>query len=108
MNNALQKIGNKNKAQTITDPAYLEAKDSMEAAFKDILILKPHATLFEWSSVSNIPLKSLENAIKNISKNAKRLQYPPSPEQISALTEACRIFLAAYKTCTRIRNRLNR
>jgi hypothetical protein len=37
MNNALQAIGNKNKAQTISDPAYLEARDSMEADFEDIL-----------------------------------------------------------------------
>jgi hypothetical protein len=78
----------------------------MEADIEVILILKPHATLFEWSSISSIRLKPLETAIQNISKNARRLQYPPSPEQISALTEACRIFLAAYKTCKSIKNRL--
>jgi hypothetical protein len=78
----------------------------MEAAFKAILILKPHATLFEWSSISHIPVKAIENAINNIPKNAQRLQYPPSPEQIFALTVACRSFQAAHKTWTSIRNRL--
>ena len=104
MNNALQLIGNKNKARTITDPAYLETDVLTTAVFKDIL--EPHATLFHWRSVSDIAIKSLKTTIKNISTNAKRLQYPPSPEQISVLTEVCRIFLTAYKNCISIKNRL--
>jgi hypothetical protein len=107
MNNALQKIGNNNKDRTVTDTDYLEAEKESDAAFHVILALKPHTTLFQWKSVSNIPMQSLKNAIQNISKHARRLQYPPSPDQISALTEACGVFLAAYKSKTSIRNRLN-
>jgi hypothetical protein len=106
MSNALQKIGNKNKARTVTDTDYREAEKESDAAFHVILALKPHTTLFEWKSVSNIPVQSLENAIQNISKNARRLPCPPSPDQISALTEACGIFLAAYKSKNSIKNRL--
>ena len=107
MSNALQRIGKRYKARTVTDTDYLEAEKESDAAFHVILALKPHTTLFEWKSVSNIPVQSLENAIQNISKNARRLPCPPSPDQISALTEACGIFLAAYKSKTSIRNRLN-
>jgi hypothetical protein len=55
MNNALQKIGNNNKDRTVTDTDYLEAEKESDAAFQAILALKPHATLFQWKSVSNIP-----------------------------------------------------
>jgi hypothetical protein len=91
----------------VTDTAYLEAEKESDAAFQAILALKPHTTVFQWKSVSNITMQSLENTIQNISKNARRLQHPPSPDQISALTEACGVFLAAYKKKTSIRSRLN-
>ena len=55
MNNSLQKIGNNNKDRTVTDTDYLEAEKESDAAFQAILALKPHATLFQWKSVSNIP-----------------------------------------------------
>ncbi len=55
MNNALQKIGNNNKDRTVTDTDYLETEKESDAAFQAILALKPHATLFQWKSVSNIP-----------------------------------------------------
>jgi|LauGreDrversion2_3_1035106.scaffolds.fasta_scaffold739756_1 hypothetical protein len=56
INNALQKIGHRNKARTITDTAYLEAMEDSDAAFKAILILESDATVFQWRSVSNIPM----------------------------------------------------
>ena len=50
-----QMIGNTSKARVVTDTAYLEADKESDAAFQAILALKPHATLFQWKSVSNIP-----------------------------------------------------
>jgi len=96
MNNA-QRIGNKNKAASITDPAYLSAKKSMEETFKAVLFLKPDATLFPWTSVSKIMAGPLEDAINNIKINAKRLPTPPSPETISTLIAASRSFQQARK-----------
>jgi hypothetical protein len=108
MNNlsTVQQIGNKNKPQTITDTSYLTATKDAAAAFQAILILEPDTTLFQWTSISNIPMGSLENAINRISNNALRLQNPPSPKYISVLTEACRKFLAAYKTKRSSKRRL--
>jgi hypothetical protein len=101
-------IGNTSKARVVTDTAYLEADQESDAAFQAILALQPHTTVFQWKSVSNIPIQSLENTIQNISTNARRLQHPPSPDQISALTEACGVFLAAYKRKNSMRSRLKR
>ena len=95
MNNALQKIGNKYKSRTITDPAYFSAKESMEEKFKAVLVLKPHASLFQWTNVSNIPTGLLDDTIKNMKKNAQQLQHPPSSDDISILTKACHCFKAA-------------
>jgi hypothetical protein len=95
MNNAVQAIGNKHEARTVTDPAFFSAKESMEEKFKAVLVLKPHASLFQWTSVSNIPAGLLDDAIKNMSKNAQQLQHPPSSDDISTLTKACRSFKAA-------------
>ena len=104
MNNALQKIGNKYKSRTITDPAYFSAKEAMEEKFKAVLVLKPHASLFQWTNVSNIPAGLLDDTIKNMKKNAQQLQNPPSSEDISTLTKACRSFKdaqAAYGSAKR-------
>jgi hypothetical protein len=89
MNNALQAIGNKHKARIVTDPAFFSARESMEENFKAVLVLKPHASLFQWTSVSNIPAGLLDDAIKNMSKNAQQLQHPPSSDDISTLTKGC-------------------
>jgi hypothetical protein len=110
MNNhsTLQRIGNKNKPRTITDTSYLTATKDAAAAFQAILILEPDATLFQWTSISNIPMGSLDNAINLMSNNALRLQYPPSPQYVSDLTEACRKFRAAYKTKQNMKTSLYR
>jgi len=110
MNNALQRIGNKNRAATITDPAYLSAKARMEEKFKAVLrvlVLKPDPSLFRWTSVSNIPAGLLEDAIKNISTNAQQLENPPSSEDICTLTQACRSFQVACQTYSTVRNKFN-
>ena len=96
MNNAFQSIGNKSKVATITDARYLSAKTKMEATFKDVLGLKPHASLFPWRGVSNIRVGLLDDAIQNISSNAQHLKNPPSLADISRLTQACRSFQLAY------------
>ena len=103
-NNTLQQIGNKNKDRTITDKSYIEATKDAASAFQAIRDLEPPVTVFQWRSISNIPMESLENAINRISINANRLASPPTPQYISALTEACRTFLAAYKTKARTKN----
>ena len=103
-NNTLQQIGNKNKARTITDKSYIEATKDAASAFQAIRDLEPPVTVFQWRSISNIPMESLENAINRISNNANRLASPPTPQYISALTEACRTFLASYKTKLRTKN----
>ena len=108
MNNAFQAIGNKNKAATITDPAYLSVKARMQANFKAVLVLKPHASLFPWTSVSNIPAGLLEDAIKNISNNAHQLKNPPSSEDISRLTQACRSFQLAKTTYRELQRKLQK
>ena len=107
MNNlsTLQQIGNKNKPRTITEKSYVKATEDAAIAFQAIRDLEPDVTVFEWRSISNIPMGALEDAINRISKNALRLASPPSPRYISALTEACRIFLAAYQTKQSIKNR---
>ena len=106
MNNALQKIGNKNKPATITDPEYVIAKKSMVETFKAVRLLEPPATLFQWTSFSKVKARPLEDAINNIKKNAKRLPIPPSSETISTLTRACLTFQQARKTFRSIEERL--
>ena len=108
MNNAFQAIGNKNKAATITDAAYLSAKARREATFKAVLGLKPHDSLFPWRGVSNIPVGLLDDAIQNISSNAQHLKNPPSLADISRLTQACRSFQLAHTTYLQVRNKLYR
>jgi hypothetical protein len=93
-------------ARTITEKSYVKATEDAASAFQAIRDLAPDVTVFQWRSISNIPVERLENAINSISNNALRLASPPSPKYICALTEACRIFLAAYKTKQSIKNRL--
>jgi hypothetical protein len=108
MNNTLQATGHRRKARTITDKSYIKATKDSASAFQAIRDLEPDVTIFKWRSISNIPMEPLENAIKSISTTALRLASPPSPQYIAALTETCRIFLAAYKTKERIKNSLRK
>ena len=106
MNNALQAIGNKNKPTRITDPAYLRAKKLMEETFNTVRLLKPDATLLQWTSVSKIPAGPLEDVINNIKTNDQRLPIPSSPETICTLTRECRAFQQARKTFLNIASSL--
>jgi len=54
----------------------------MKETFAAVRLLKPDATLFQWTSVSSIGAGPLEDAINNIAKNAALLPIPPSPETI--------------------------
>jgi hypothetical protein len=106
LNNTLQQKGNKSKPTTVTDPAYLSAKGSMEETFEDVLRLEPHPSLHKWKSVSNIPIGELDDCIKGMEQNAYKLNHPLSTAEISALTTACTIFRVAkakFKTVTRSR-----
>ena len=95
---------NTSKAATNTNPDYLRAKESMNATFNTVLKLAPHASLFQWTSVRNIPGGLLGDAIDNIKKNASKLENPPSSEEISKLTKTSNTFkgvLAAYRAVKR-------
>ena len=85
---------------TNTNPDYLCTKESMTTTFKVVHDLDPHASLFQWTSVSNIPGGLLGDAIDSIKKNASKLENPPSSEGISKLTKTYNTFkhaLAAYR-----------
>jgi hypothetical protein len=72
----------------------------MNVTFKAVLDLKTHTSLFQWTSVSNIPDCLLGKAIDIMKKHVCKLENAPSSEKISELTKACttfRVALAAYR-----------
>ncbi len=89
---------------TNTNPDYLCTKESMTTTFKVVHDLDPHASLFQWTIVSNIPGGLLREVIGNMKKNDSKLENPPSSEEISKLTKTSNTFkgvLAAYRVVKR-------
>jgi hypothetical protein len=106
--NTLQQRGNTSKARTIDFPDYLSARVSIKTTFQGVLELRPHQSLFECTSVSNISVGRLQTAIDKMKENASKLKHPPSSDKISDLKRACTAFLCALRQLETVRKRPQR
>jgi len=80
--------GNTNNKKTATDTAYIDAANMRDTTFQAVMKLKSHSSLFQWKSVSNIPLGALQKALDEMTEWVSSLSPKPSPDEISNLERA--------------------
>jgi hypothetical protein len=67
------------------------------ATFQSVIDLKPHESLFPWTSSVNLGLGPLQKAIDEMEERASSLSPKPSPDEISKLKKACTTFRDAVR-----------
>jgi len=85
----------------------MAAANVRNATFQAVMELKPHLSLFPWTSVSNLGLGPLQEAIDKMVGCASTLSPQPSTDAISKLKKACCTFRDALKVFNSAQNRKN-
>jgi hypothetical protein len=91
----------------VKNTAYEAAAKVRNANFQAVMELKPHLSLFPWTSVSKLPLGPLQEAIDEMAVRASTLSPQPSTDAISKLKTACCNFRDALTAFNSAQNRKN-